>query len=39
MKGEQFIKILSMGIRAGNLFSPEFLDKRGIDTSRVQASS
>ena len=28
-----------MGIRAGKLSSPDFLDKRGIDTSCVQASS
>ena len=29
----------AMDIRAGKLSSPDFLDKRGIDTSCVQASS
>ena len=32
-------KFIIIGIRAGKLSSPDFLDKRGLDTSCVQASS
>ena len=31
--------LLLMGILAGKLSSPDFLDKRGVDNSCVQASS